>query len=121
MEMERAYRPESEDGVVMQYIVVTIAVWPEEDAWVSKCLELGTVSEGDSEQEALHNIREATELYLDTLEDLGECRQVLDEKGVVIHTLDPAEGPAIERPIEFPTGRQAIRPAVFPVTCAKTA
>ncbi|GEM_PF-4455521 len=105
----------------MQYIVVTIAVWREEDVWVSRCLELGTVSEGDTEQEALDNIKEATESFLDTLEDLGECQQVLKEKGVVVHALGPAEGPAIERPIEVPRGRRAIRPAVFPVSCAATA
>ena len=37
----------------------------EEDLYVAECPELGTVSQGHSIEEALVNLREATELYLE--------------------------------------------------------
>ena len=37
----------------------------EEDMFVSFCPELGTVSQGYTIEEALANLKEATELYLD--------------------------------------------------------
>ncbi len=35
------------------------------DLYVAECPEVGTVSQGDSIEEALANLREATELYLE--------------------------------------------------------
>ena len=37
----------------------------EEDLYVAECLEVGTVSQGPSIEEALANLKEATELYLE--------------------------------------------------------
>ncbi len=37
----------------------------EEDMYVVKCPEVGTVSQGKTIEEALKNIKEATELYLE--------------------------------------------------------
>lgn len=37
----------------------------EEDMYVAKCPEVGTVSQGKSIEEALDNLKEATELYLE--------------------------------------------------------
>ena len=37
----------------------------EEDMFVALCPELGTVSQGHSVEEAIANLKEATELYLD--------------------------------------------------------
>ena len=37
----------------------------EEEMYVAKCPEIGTVSQGRSIEEALKNLREATELYLE--------------------------------------------------------
>lgn len=36
----------------------------DEDMYVAKCPEVGTVSQGKTIEEALSNLREATELYL---------------------------------------------------------
>ena len=36
-----------------------------EKYWVSKCVELGVVSQGETREEALHNLREAVECYLE--------------------------------------------------------
>lgn len=37
----------------------------EDDLYVAECPELGTVSQGNSIEDALVNLREATELYLE--------------------------------------------------------
>jgi len=37
----------------------------EEDLYVAECPEVGTVSQGESIEQALLNLREATELYLE--------------------------------------------------------
>lgn len=43
----------------------TAAVHQEEDWYVARCLELDVASQGESLDEALANLREAVELYLD--------------------------------------------------------
>ncbi len=68
----------------MRYAMVTLAVHREGEHYVADCLELETSSFGASEEEALDNVREATLLYLSTLEQLGECEQVLRDRGVAI-------------------------------------
>jgi predicted RNase H-like HicB family nuclease len=37
----------------------------EEDVYVAECPEVGTASQGETIEEAIANLREATELYLD--------------------------------------------------------
>lgn len=43
----------------------TAAVHKEEDIYVAQCLEVGTVSQGKTIKEAIKNLKEATELYLE--------------------------------------------------------
>ncbi len=43
----------------------TAVVHREEDLWVALCPEVGTSSQGSSIDEAVANLREATELYLE--------------------------------------------------------
>lgn len=43
----------------------TAAVHQEDDWYVARCLELDVASQGQSVQEALTNLREAVELYLE--------------------------------------------------------
>jgi len=40
-------------------------VWREEDLYVSQCLEVDVASQGESEEEALANLREALELHFE--------------------------------------------------------
>ena len=47
----------------------TAAVHPEEDWYVAQCLEIDVASQGQSIPEALANLREAVELYLEEVED----------------------------------------------------
>ena len=43
---------------------LTAILYREDEVYVAECPEVGTVSQGDSIEEALANLREATELYL---------------------------------------------------------
>lgn len=51
-------------------------IWKEEGGYVSYCPELGVSSCGDSPQEALHNLKEAVELYLENAKELGMLEDV---------------------------------------------
>jgi len=43
---------------------LTAILYREEEVYVAECPEVGTASQGESIEEALVNLREATELYL---------------------------------------------------------
>ncbi|HWE64252.1 MAG TPA: type II toxin-antitoxin system HicB family antitoxin [Chloroflexota bacterium] len=51
----------------------TAVLHKEEDLYVAECPEVGTISQGMSIEEAIANLREATELYLEEfpLPDFG--------------------------------------------------
>jgi len=102
-------------------ILVTFAVWPDGDQYAAKCLELGVVSCGDSEEEALSNIGDATLLYLNTLQDLGECEEVLKEKRVPVFRpqTEKLVGPTIEIPAMKPA--PALHHAILPVSVSCSA
>ena len=54
---------------------VTALIWKEGEVYVSKAPELGVASVGDTPAEALANLREAVELYLENARELD----MLDE------------------------------------------
>ena len=43
----------------------TASVWREESWFVAQCLEVDVASQGESEEQALTNLREALELYFE--------------------------------------------------------
>lgn len=45
--------------------IFTAVIQKEEDMYVAKCSEIGTVSQGATIEESLDNLKEATELYLE--------------------------------------------------------
>ena len=45
--------------------VLSAVIQKEEEMYVAKCPEVGTVSQGNSIEEALANLKETTELYLE--------------------------------------------------------
>ncbi len=45
--------------------IFTAIIQKDEDMYVAKCAEVGTVSQGYTIEEALNNLKEATELYLE--------------------------------------------------------
>jgi predicted RNase H-like HicB family nuclease len=54
----------------------TAVLHREEDIYVAECPEVGTVSQGNSVEEAVANLKEATELYLEEF-PLGEVGRSL--------------------------------------------
>jgi predicted RNase H-like HicB family nuclease len=46
---------------------LTAVVWKEDDMFVAECAEIGTISQGCTRDEALVNLQEATQLYLDEI------------------------------------------------------
>ena len=46
-------------------LTLTAVIHQEDDLYVAECPEVGTVSQGYTIEEALANLREATELYLE--------------------------------------------------------
>ncbi len=51
-------------------------IWKEEGGYVSYCPELGVSSCGESPEEALYNLREAVELYLENAKELGILEEI---------------------------------------------
>ena len=49
----------------MKKRLFSAVIHQEDGVFVAKCPEVGTVSEGDTIEEALANLKEATELYLE--------------------------------------------------------
>lgn len=45
--------------------ILTAVLHKEEDIYVAECPEIGTVSQGYTVEEAVANLKEATELYLE--------------------------------------------------------
>ena len=55
----------------MKEFNVTAVIWQEDDVYVSKCPELEIASAGDTPEEALENLKEAVELYIENARILG--------------------------------------------------
>ncbi len=49
----------------MKQKVFTAVIHKEDNFYVSECPEVGTVSQGETIEEAIGNLKEATELYLE--------------------------------------------------------
>ena len=49
----------------MKSRIFTAIVHKEEDMYVAECPEVGTVDQGETIEEALANLKEATQLYLE--------------------------------------------------------
>lgn len=52
-------------GVKMMAQTLTAVIHREEDLYVAECPEVGTASQGYNIEEAIGNLKEATELYLE--------------------------------------------------------
>lgn len=55
----------------------TAIIQKDEDMYVAKCPEIGTVSQGKNIEEAVANLKEATELYLEEFPIKAESRPIL--------------------------------------------
>ena len=54
---------------------LTGIVEPEDGMFPAHCLELGTVTCGDTVEEAFANLEEAIEVHIDALADIGTLQQ----------------------------------------------
>ena len=69
---------------ILNMVSLTAVLHREEDMYIAECPEVGTVSQGKTVDEALENLKEATELYLEEF-PLKEVKKpiltVFDVKG----------------------------------------
>jgi predicted RNase H-like HicB family nuclease len=56
---------------------LSAVVVKEEDAYVARCPEVGTVGQGESVEEAVKNLTEATELFLEEFPRKDFVRSIL--------------------------------------------
>ena len=57
--------------------IFTAVVHREEDMYVAKCPEVGTISQGKTFEEAVENLKEATALYLEEFPLKTDSRTIL--------------------------------------------
>ena len=57
--------------------VFTAVLRKEDDLYVAECPEVGTVSQGENIEEAVANLKEATELYLEEFPQRNTSRPLL--------------------------------------------
>ncbi|HIC94427.1 MAG TPA: type II toxin-antitoxin system HicB family antitoxin [Anaerolineae bacterium] len=60
-------------------------LYKEEDLYVAECPEVGTVSQGHTVEEALANLKEATELYLEEFPLPEVSRPLMTTFEAVVH------------------------------------
>jgi predicted RNase H-like HicB family nuclease len=58
-------------------VTLTAVIHFEEDLYVADCPEVGTVSQGKTIEEAIENLKEATELFLEEFPIEGFSRSLL--------------------------------------------
>ncbi len=64
----------------------TAIIQKEEDMYVAKCPEIGTTSQGNTIEEAVANLKEATELYLEEFPSKQHAYPIItlfEVKGIV--------------------------------------
>ncbi|MGK7932121.1 MAG: type II toxin-antitoxin system HicB family antitoxin [Microcystaceae cyanobacterium] len=49
----------------MQTKTLTVILHKEEEMYIAECLEVGTIDQGNTIEEAIENLREATKLFLE--------------------------------------------------------
>jgi len=65
----------------------TAVIQKDEKMYVAKCPEVGTVSQGKTIEEAIKNLKEATELYLEEFPD----EELKSAKSTILATFEVAE------------------------------
>lgn len=70
---------------IMKQYTYTAVLHREEDLYVAECPEVGTVSQGYTVEEAMANLREATELYLEEFPAPMVTRPFITTFDVAVH------------------------------------
>lgn len=98
------------------YAQLTIAIWPEGDQWVSRCLEFDVASSGPDPDTAALEAADAVCSYVNTLEELGERDRVFAERSIAVYAMPPATWRPSDVPPEIASrDRLQVRPASVPV------
>ena len=71
------------------YILLTLRVRQDDNRYVAECVELGTVSCGETIDEAFDNIKDACTVHLNSLEQLGERQRFFREHNIRIRHVRP--------------------------------
>ncbi len=58
-------------------VLLTAILHKEEDMYVAECPEVGTISQGKTIENAIANLKEATELYLEEFPLLDDSRPLI--------------------------------------------
>jgi predicted RNase H-like HicB family nuclease len=83
------------------FVVLTVLFKQEEnERWTAECRELGTAAYGKSLQEARHQIEEAIELHLETLEAIGERGRFFKEHGIATFASAPQRDISVNMPVD---------------------
>ena len=61
----------------MGTLLLTAVIHQEGDLFVAQCPEVGTASQGYTIEEAVNNLKEATELYLEEFPLIEACRPLI--------------------------------------------
>lgn len=69
-----------------RYVELTFKVTEEDGQYVSSCDEFDIASCGDTVDEAMENIIDAVNVYLQTLFEIGDLNRFLKEKAVIVKT-----------------------------------
>ena len=69
--------------------VFTAIIHKEEDMFVAECPEVGTVSQGYTIEEAIENLKEATELYLEEFPVKKETKPIMTIFEIKEHVKNP--------------------------------
>ena len=64
----------------MKLMKLNVVIWKEEDMFVVKEVFTGVTTQGKTIEEALENIKEAVELYL---EELPELKEEIEKKEII--------------------------------------
>ena len=65
--------------------IFTAVLHREDDLYVAECPEVGTVSQGATIEEAVANLREATELYLEEFDAPATAKPLVTTFEVAVH------------------------------------
>jgi predicted RNase H-like HicB family nuclease len=69
----------------MEKIILTAVLHKEQDVYVAECPEVGTVSQGYTVEEAIANLEEATQLFLEEFPLQNLSRALLTTFEVAVH------------------------------------